>query len=106
MNENNLVEKEPVVQAKAVRQALWETKPRGIGRNVDIYTRSGLAVCHDVEYSLAQIIKNAHNSELDAAMKVCELYFNIAAEAIGEDEVRRRRDASNLNQMDSTTASY
>lgn len=28
-----------------------------------------------------------------AAEKLCELYFNIAAEVLGEDEVRRRRDS-------------
>jgi hypothetical protein len=32
-------------------------------------------------------------AEREAAKKVCEIYFNIAAEVIGEDEVRRRRDA-------------
>lgn len=31
-------------------------------------------------------------AERDAAKKLCELYFNIAAKAIGEDEVRRKRD--------------
>lgn len=30
--------------------------------------------------------------EFNAAAKVAEIYFNIAAELIGEDEVRRRRD--------------
>ena len=33
------------------------------------------------------------SQSLEAAQKVCEIYFNIASEAIGEDEVRRRRDA-------------
>jgi hypothetical protein len=30
--------------------------------------------------------------EFNAAARIAEIYFNIAAEAIGEDEVRRRRD--------------
>ena len=30
---------------------------------------------------------------LTAAQQLCEIYFEIAAEAIGEDEVRKRRDA-------------
>jgi len=29
---------------------------------------------------------------LAAAKQLCEIYFNIAAEAIGEDEVRKKRD--------------
>ena len=29
-----------------------------------------------------------------AAQKLCEIYFNIAAEAIGEDAVRAKRDAA------------
>lgn len=41
-----------------------------------------------------QKIVDARNAEFIAAQKVCELYFNIAAEAIGEDEVRRKRDAA------------
>jgi hypothetical protein len=38
-------------------------------------------------------VNETHRKELAAAQKVCEIYFNIAAEVIGEDEVRRRRDA-------------
>ena len=30
--------------------------------------------------------------EIEAAKELCEIYFNIAAEIIGEDEVRKRRD--------------
>jgi len=30
--------------------------------------------------------------EREAAQKLCEIYFNIAEEAVGEDEVRRKRD--------------
>lgn len=41
-----------------------------------------------------QKIVDARNAEFIAAQKVCELYFNIAVEAIGEDEVRRKRDAA------------
>lgn len=31
--------------------------------------------------------------QLAAAEKLCEIYFTIAAEALGQDEVRNRRDA-------------
>lgn len=37
---------------------------------------------------------------LKAAQDICEVYFNIAAEAIGEDEVRRRRDAMLATAVD------
>lgn len=30
--------------------------------------------------------------KLEAAQKLCEIYFTIAADAIGEEVVRRRRD--------------
>lgn len=36
------------------------------------------------------------------SMKLCSLYFNIAAEVLGEEEVRRRRDA--LMAVDTTEA--
>lgn len=32
------------------------------------------------------------NKEIEAARKLCEIYFNIAAETIGEDAVRAKRD--------------
>jgi hypothetical protein len=31
-------------------------------------------------------------SVLEAAKKLCKVYFDIAAKAIGEDEVRKQRD--------------
>ena len=32
-------------------------------------------------------------THIDAAQRLCEIYFNIAAKAIGEDAVRTQRDA-------------
>lgn len=32
--------------------------------------------------------------ELKAAERLCKIYFDIAAEILGEDEVRKRRDAA------------
>ena len=37
---------------------------------------------------------NTLQAQLTAAQKLCEIYFNIAAEAIGEDVVRAKRDAA------------
>jgi len=36
--------------------------------------------------------KQYQASQIKLAKKLCEIYFNIAAAEIGEDEVRRRRD--------------
>lgn len=39
----------------------------------------------------ARILHDAAD-KLEAAQKLCEVYFNIAAAAIGEDAVRKQRD--------------
>ena len=50
--------------------------------------------CKSIDSSLAGIVQaNARlGDELEAAQKLCEIYFKIASNAIGEKEVRRRRD--------------
>jgi hypothetical protein len=57
-------------------------------RKFDTETPNGklmVAVCDE-------IIQSSINKAKVAAQKLCEVYFNIAAEVIGEDEVRKRRD--------------
>jgi hypothetical protein len=45
------------------------------------------------EEEIAELKAQLASDERKAAEKLCEIYFNIAAEVIGEDEVRRKRMA-------------
>ena len=49
----------------------------------------------DIESGLVMIVETKHydqlQAEIEAAQKLCEIYFAIAANAIGEDEVRNQR---------------
>lgn len=50
----------------------------------------------EIEDSVAALLRQRdeeHRRYLGAAQSLCTVYFEIAAEALGEDEVRRRRDA-------------
>ena len=37
-------------------------------------------------------LKDKNRQDIDAAKKLCQIYFEIAEECVGENEVRRRRD--------------
>jgi len=43
-------------------------------------------------YDVAKGIAHTYETSIEAAKRLCEIYFNIAVEVIGEDEVRLRRD--------------
>lgn len=63
----------------------------------DLVCNHGLDYKEPGELAVDQVrsfLKRKLVDEPKAAQRLCELYFNIAAEAVGEDEVRRRRDAA------------
>lgn len=43
------------------------------------------------EYMVYDILRD-WNNEMVSCERLCEIYFNIASEAIGEENVRRERD--------------
>jgi len=49
---------------------------------------------HPVTGKRVEIVTADYCQQLEERYKyLCEIYFDIAAECVGEDEVRRRRDA-------------
>lgn len=50
---------------------------------------SASALCREAALALTSL-----DERVKAAEALCKIYFDIAAEPLGEDEVRRRRDAA------------
>lgn len=74
----------------------------GIGKGDPFYAwlaifLFGLSVAFDVKWIVEHRGKKA-DVTLENAQKLCEIYFNIAANVIGEDEVRRQRDEAIANE--------
>lgn len=81
----------------------WADKLAGFRFNKHFHLGLGdiRLACGDVDDLIVDLmdahemeVENARlREEIDAARKVCEVYFEIAADAIGEDAVRTKRDA-------------
>lgn len=44
-------------------------------------------------------LENYHNVQLEAAQRLCSIYFKIASDAVGEEMVRAKRDEQIRKQL-------
>lgn len=77
--------KDPVPAIKQIKTGLG-------GRTEDFWHKFTDGTWIHVQELNPVLVERVYMKQKEAAKELCKIYFEIASEAIGEDEVRRRRD--------------
>jgi hypothetical protein len=86
----------PTLEERAEKLAAWLCHYSAHDPNLSCAIREAILteMKAAIEVELARVMQQEGKPLIAAAERLCRIYFEIAAEAIGEDAVRCKRDAA------------